>query len=174
MFENLINLRKIKNYSIEFIKELRFKSKYLYIYTKSGYCSFSKIESFESLGNDDIIPITLEDILLDTGNSTGYCLIAKEFEEPINRIFFNNELEFEEKLISSVSDKYVSINITKKALKFRLFNNTYFLSRIGFLSYMKKRMKTTINIGIYSINQFLNLLFFIGSQYYYFCSNIKI
>ncbi|MHA1272730.1 MAG: hypothetical protein ACTSQS_04760 [Promethearchaeota archaeon] len=95
MFENLINLRKIKNYSIEFIKELRFKSKYLYIYTKSGYCSFSKIESFESLGNDEIIPITLEDILLDTGNSTDYCLIAKEFEEPINRIFFNNELEFE-------------------------------------------------------------------------------
>lgn len=123
------------------------------------------------MDNGEENPIILEDILLDTGNTLRFCLIAQEFKQPINDLFFDGGLEFEVKPIGAIKDETINVEVTKKAYKFKLFN-TYFISSLGFPSFINKRMKTTINIGIHAINKFLNLLFFRGPWYYYFCSNI--
>lgn len=172
MVEESIKLNILKDTSKIYFEELRFKTKHLSIATESGYRSFAALEAIELMDNGEENPIELEDVLLDTGNNLRFCLIAEEFKDPINELFFDNKLEFEDKSIGAIKDQEVKVAVTSKAYKFKLFN-TYFISSIGFPSVIHRRMKTTINIGIHSINKFLNLLFFRGSSYYYFCSNIK-
>ena len=172
MVEKIIKLNILEDISKVYFEELRFESKNLSIATGTGYRSFAELDATEQFIDGKENPIALEDVLLDTGNTLRFCLITKEFKNPFNETFFNNKLEFEKKLIGTIKDEAVIAKVTKKAYKFKLFN-TYFISSIGFPSFIHKKMKTTIYVGIHSINQFLNLLFFRGPRYYYFCSNIK-
>jgi len=172
MVEDLIPLEILKNSSKIFPKKLRFISNKLSIYTKRGWESFEGLKTYEVRPDGEIHPIVLEDILLDTGSETGLCQMALEFKEPFNDKFFNGGLEFKEKPIGSIQDTLVYAQVTKTNYKFKLFN-TRFISPIGFINFLNQRVKTTINIGIHNINQFLNLIFFKTPNYYYFCSNFK-
>jgi len=167
MVEDLIPLERIKKNSKIFLKKLRFKPNKLSVYTKRGWESFEGLRSYEVRPNGEIHPILLEDILLDTGSETGLCQMGLEFKDPFNDKFFDGMLEFREKAIGSIQDTMVYAQVTKTNLKFKLFN-TRFISPVGFINFLNQRVKTTMNIGIYSINQF-----FKTPNYYYFCSNFK-
>lgn len=171
MVEDLIDLQNLKSISKRFWKKLRFQSSNLSVYTENGWRGLDELEAIEQSPEGEKIPIILENILLDTGNELDFCIMAIEFLKPFNKIFFNKHLKFTERLIGTLKDKKVLVRASQKALKFKLFD-TRFISRIGFVDNINRQFKTTINIGIYCINQFLNVLFFGPEIYYYFCSNI--
>jgi len=172
MEKGLINFQDLIEVSNDYWKKLRFEIRFLSVLTSKGWDRLDKLEAEELNEEGEKIPIILRDILLDTGNEVGFCLTSTEFLEPFNKTFFNKELEFEERIIGSVKDNAIVAQATKINLKFKLFN-TLFISKIGFADFNNQRRKSTINIGIHCINQFLNILFFENKTYYYFCSNIK-
>lgn len=172
MVEDLIPLEELKKSSNIFPKTLRFKCKELSIYAKRGWESFEGFKAFEIHPDGEMHSIILTDTLLDTGSETGLCQMALEFKDPFNDKFFDGELEFRERTIGSIQETKVVAQVTEKNYKFMLFN-TRFISPIGFIDFLNQRVKTTINIGIHCITQFLNLMFFKTPNYYYFCSNFK-
>ncbi|KKM06966.1 hypothetical protein LCGC14_1738650 [marine sediment metagenome] len=164
--------------SKEYIDELKFPISELSIYRRETqkYYSIGELPSAIEVSSDgEKNPITLYNVFLDTGNTTSYCLIAEEFKTIIDKEIFDSTLRLRDGLISSISDKGSTIKISENLFKFKLFDTT-FGSQIAFLKYHPKSgaMKTQINIGLRSLRQFLNLLFYNGSKTYYLCSNIPI
>lgn len=169
---NSINLQDLIKESKTYWKVLRFESKNLSVETKRGWRNFDELITLERNEKGEYYTLSLEEILLDTGNTNDFCLLATEFKESFMTEFYKKNLELEDRLIGSTRDSKVIAEATKKVLKFKIFN-TMFISKIGFINFVEnKTLKTTFNIGMYCINQFLNILFFENKVYYYFCSNL--
>ena len=165
------NLNSLKGESVKYKEELRFPIKYLNFSSLHGnWISFETLKGeFETPGGN-FLPMQLRDILLDTGNLTDYCLLPGIYKENfINK--YKDNLEFEKKRIKGIRGDDIRVEISTIQFHFK-FLDTLFNSKIGFRWDIDVENFLTINIGIKSMNQFLNIMFLDNNIKYYFCSNI--
>lgn len=130
--------------AIEIQGNLRFDINLLEIKYQGGWYDIPKAGYF----ND--IPVILEDVLFDTGNEAGYCLIIFAFLDSFKEKF--PQIKFKKKTRNLL--------ISKGKINFRFNEIIEFNTFIGFKSgEIPSNWINTINIGIDSIIQFTSILY---------------
>ncbi|KKL88771.1 hypothetical protein LCGC14_1921370 [marine sediment metagenome] len=97
-----------------------------------------------------ILPIILEDIIIDTGNEAGYCRLTSPYIDLFRAKFpkINLIIKTKHELLS------------ENECKFRFNKSVVFKSKIGFRSgKIPPNWHNSINIGINSIIQFTSIIF---------------
>jgi len=98
------------------------------------------------LGN---IPVILDDVLFDTGNEAGYCLLASAFVDSFKQTFPQIKYRWGTKNLLKSNEK----------VEFKFNEMIKFKTFIGFKSKIPSNWINTINIGIDSIIQFISILY---------------
>jgi hypothetical protein len=130
--------------AIEIQGNLRFDINLLKIYYQSGWYGIPKAGYFNN------IPVILEDVLFDTGNEAGYCLIISAFLNSFMKEFPQIKLK----------KKTRNLLISEGKIKFKFNEVIKFKTFIGFKSgKIPSNWINTINIGIDSIIQFTSILY---------------
>jgi len=104
------------------------------------------------------ITTTLNDILFDTGNETGYCYLSTAFLEDFKKKTSLSLDHFAIQEMLSANGHIYRTFVTKNIFAFCFGNNITFNSKIGFFENIPIKWLRTINIGINSICQFLSIL----------------
>lgn len=170
-------LPELEDKSVSFKEGLRFSINSLEIFDKST----DRWKNFEDLQGRFFSPrgrksqLGLNDLLLDTGNEAGYCLL------PIHYFYdFTNNLmspttvgNFSSKILSNVEGLKLSSSVSEERYDFRLFEKVYFKSKVGFKKSIDKNYRDlhTIIIDMNTIRQFLNVIFLYQNKYWYYCRN---
>ena len=143
--------------AIEIQGNLRFDINLLRINYQGGWYDIPKTGYF----ND--IPVILEDVLFDTGNEAGYCLIISAFLDSFMKEF--PQIKFKKKARNLL--------ISEGKIKFKFNEMIKFETFISFKSgEIPSNWINTINIGIDSIIQFTSILYptdVINSKSFFIC-----
>lgn len=164
-----LKLSKLKKISATFKEELRFPIDCLSIKSPEGWKSFKKMKGSYITPGGREIQLSLRDILLDTGNLTDYCLILGSYKDYFSKEICDNVV-YESTVMTGIQGNEIRIEKTRELFQIKIFN-TEFESKIGFRWDVDIENFFTVNIGIKSIYQFLNVIFSDKAQFYYFCSN---
>ncbi len=129
--------------AIEIEGHLRFDLDLLKIKYNNKWRSIPKTGEFKG------IPVILEDILFDTGNEAGYCVIIGAFIDSFKKKF--PQITFKTKTKNFL--------ISEEQEEFKFNEMTKFKTFIGFKSgNVPSNWINTINIGIDSIIQFISII----------------
>ena len=149
-----------------FTDRLRFPIKSLTILIDNTWKPMKKLKASHrsEINNPEIL--TLDDVLLDTGNETNYCSLAKNFLASFKQSFKN--VETRKSVIGNVAGKNLYVDVTKDKFEFRFYHVRFF-SKLGFIEDPFGNWLRTINIGMNSIKQFTNIIANSHSNNYYYC-----
>lgn len=129
--------------AIEIQGSLRFDIDLLKIKYQNEWCHLPKDGEYNG------IPTVLEDVLFDTGNEAGYCLIISAFLDSFKK-------EFRQIKLDIMTDNLL---ISEEKVEFKFNDMIKFNTFIGFKSgNIPSNWINTINIGIDSITQFTFIL----------------
>nr|MDO8113744.1 hypothetical protein [Candidatus Sigynarchaeota archaeon] len=112
----------------------------------------------------DYVKLEIGDILLDTGNEVGCCVLSIAYLDYFKQNYA--DLKFESKVGGSRSNTAPGL-VSIEELSFKFLNVT-FHSRIGFFNNISSSWLNTLIIGIDSLRQYCNIFFRIGTTYYYY------
>jgi len=164
-----INLEDFIPLCCDFTEELRFPINDLNIKVNGIWKNFKDFEgNLKTTGGINLI-ISLQDFLLDTGNPKEYCILSDGYLCDFKKKFGNINLIKER--LTSFYDIIREVYISTEIFEFK-FNNTVFNSKIGFMTNISATLAFSINFGLNSIKQILNIIFPYDSEFYYYCTNI--
>jgi len=156
MFDEIDDSKAIK---IE--GHLRFDTDLLKIKYNNKWMSIPKTGEFKG------IPVILEDILFDTGNEAGYCVIIGAFMDSFQKKF--PQITFKTKTRNFL--------ISEEREEFKFNETIKFKTLIGFkFGEIASNWINTVNVGIDSIIQFTSILYpidILNSKCKYLCFHKK-
>lgn len=155
--------------SIKLPDKLRLKIDSLEIKYDSIWTNFKDLNGTFLTPTGNKLPLGLREILLDTGNEAGYCLMSAHFIDEFRMLF--PELEFKSKNTVGIQGNDIRTLITAEMQRLRLLDIEFY-SKIGFRYDIDKESINIVNVGIDSLIQFLNIIFNDGEFNYYYCSNL--
>ncbi|MHA1292662.1 MAG: hypothetical protein ACTSQJ_08365 [Promethearchaeota archaeon] len=163
------NLSELKEKSIKFLNKLRFPIESLEIRDGNIWKNFKNLSGIYKTPRGNKFSLGLRDVLLDTGNEADYCLISAHFINDFRKNFL--DLNYESKNIIGIRGNNIRILVSLEKQMFRLFE-VKFYSKIGFRYDIDEDAINSVNIGINGIIQFLNIIFNISGENYYYCKNL--
>ena len=164
------NFKKLKESSIKFDKKLRLPINTLIINIENQWKGFTDFISdvIETEGGRRF-RTKINEILIDTGNEAEYVVVSAyyltNFKERIK------DITVEKQILEDFRGNKRVTEVSTEIFDFKIFN-AIFKSKIGFTYQTNINALDIINIGINGIRQFFNVLFPIGTENYYYCSNV--
>ncbi len=162
-----IDLNELKSQSFLFYDKLRFPIESLCIKINNKWKKFKNFIS-ETIETDSgyKFKTELKKLILDTGNEAKFIVLSAYYLETFKKKIQN--IDVKEAIIEDFRGNQRITKVSLESFKFKLYH-VYFYSKIGFTHPISLNTLEIINIGINSIKQFLNIIFRINSDNFYYC-----